>query len=85
MFLVRRPFFFFLFFFLFFFFVSRLVRFALTSGHVGGFGARNGVLTARLLGQGCRCRRLRRAFSEIYRWHFDLVSKYNVGLKTLLL
>ena len=28
---------------------------------------------------------LRKAFLKFYRRHFDLVSKYNVGLKTLLL
>ena len=28
---------------------------------------------------------LRKAFSKFYRRHFDIVSKYNVGLKTLLL
>ena len=26
-----------------------------------------------------------RHFQNLYRWHFDLVSKYNVGLKTLRL
>ena len=41
------------------------------------------VLTAKLLRQGYRYK----AFSKFYRRHFDLlhVSKYNVGLKTLLL
>ena len=29
--------------------------------------------------------KLREAFSKFYRRHFDIVSKYNVGLKTLLL
>ena len=29
--------------------------------------------------------KFRKAFSKFYRRHFDLVSKYNVGLKTLLL
>ena len=29
--------------------------------------------------------KLRKAFSNFYRRHFDLVSKYNVRLKTLLL
>ena len=29
--------------------------------------------------------KLRKAFSKFYRRHFDIVSKYNVGLKTLLL
>ena len=46
---------------------------------------RNKVLTAKLLRQGYRDHKLRKAFSKFYRRHFDLVSKYNVGLKTLLL
>ena len=40
---------------------------------------------AKLLRQGYRYHKLRKAFSKFYRRHFDLVSKYNVGLKTLLL
>ena len=34
---------------------------------------------------GYRYHKHRKAFSKFYRRHFDLVSKYNVGLKTLLL
>ena len=43
------------------------------------------VITAKLLRQGYRYYKLRKAFSKFYRRHFDIVSKYNVGLKTLLL
>ena len=43
------------------------------------------VLTAKLLRQGYRYHKIRKAFSKFYRRHFDIVSKYNVGLKTLLL
>ena len=43
------------------------------------------VLTAKLLRQGCRYHKLRQVFSKFYRRHFDIVFKYNVGLKTLLL
>ena len=39
----------------------------------------------RLLRQGYRYHKIRKAFSKFYRRHFDIVSKYNVGLKTLLL
>ena len=46
---------------------------------------RNKVLTAKLLRQGYRYHKLRKAFSKFYWRHFDIVSKYNVGLKTLLL
>ena len=49
-----------------------------------GFNTRNKVLTAKLLRQGYRYHKRRKAFSKFYRRHFDLVSKYNVGLKTFL-
>ena len=42
-------------------------------------------LTAKFLRQGYRYHKLRKAFSKFYRRHFDIVSKYNIGLKTLLL
>ena len=38
-----------------------------------------------ILRQGYRYHKIRMAFSKFYRRHFDIVSKYNVGLKTLLL
>ena len=55
------------------------------SSHVDDFNTRYKVLTAELLRQGYRYREIRKAFSKFYRRHFDIVSKYNVGLKTLLL
>ena len=55
------------------------------SSHVDDFNTRYKVLTAKLLRQGYRYREIRKAFSKFYRRHFDIVSKYNVGLKTLLL
>ena len=66
-------------------YISQLIRFARVSSHVDDFNTRNNVLTAKLLRQGYRYHKLRRAFSKFYRRHFDIVSKYNVGLKTLLL
>ena len=55
--------------------------------HVHDFNteSRNKVLTAKLLRQGYRYHKFGKAFSNFYRRHFDIVSKYNVGLKTLLL
>ena len=41
-------------------------------------------LTAKLLQQGYRYYKLRKTFSRFYRNHYELISKYNVGLKTLL-
>ena len=66
-------------------YISELIRFARVSSHVDDFNTRNKVLTAKLLRQGYSYHTLRKAFSTLYRRHFDIVSKYNVGLKTLLL
>ena len=41
-------------------------------------------LTAKLLQQGYRYHKLRKTFSKFYRRQYELISKYNVGLKTLL-
>ena len=50
------------------------------SSHVDDFNIRNKVLTAKLLRQGYRYHKFRKAFSKVYQRHFDLVSKYYVGL-----
>ena len=63
-------------------YISQLIRFARVSSHVDDFNTRNKVLTAKLLRQGYRYHKLRKAFSKFYRRHFDIVSKYNVGLKS---
>ena len=52
------------------------------SSHVADFNARNKSLTAKLLQQGYRYHIW--TFSKFYRRHYELVSKFNVGLKTLL-
>ena len=54
------------------------------SSHVADFNARNKCLTAKLLQQGYRHYKLRKTFSKFYRRHYELVSKFNVGLETLL-
>ena len=66
-------------------YISQLIRFARVSSDVDDFNTCNKVLTAKLLRQGYRYHKLRKAFSKFYRRHFDIVSKYNIGLKTLLL
>ena len=40
--------------------------------------------TAKLLQQGYRYHKLRKTCSKFYRRHYELISKFNVGLKTLL-
>ena len=66
-------------------YISQRIRFARVSSHVDDFNTRNKVLRAKLLRQGYRYHKIRKAFSKFYRRHFDILSKYNVGLKTLLL
>ena len=66
-------------------YISQLIRFVRVFSHVDDFNTRNKVLTAKLLRQGCRYHKIRKAFSKFYRQHIDIVSKCNVGLKTLLL
>ena len=65
-------------------YISQLIRFARVSSHVTDFNTRNKLLTAKLLNRGYRYHKLRKAFSKFYRRHSDLVSKFNVGLKSLL-
>ena len=65
-------------------YISQLIRFARVSSHVADFTARNKSLTAKLLQQDYRYHKLRKTFSKFYRRHYELVSKFNVGLKTLL-
>ena len=60
--------------------ISQLIRFARVSSYVIDFNTRNKLLTAKLLNQGYRYHKLRKAFSKFYRRHSDLVSKFNVGL-----
>ena len=64
--------------------ISQLIMFARVCNHITDFKARNKCLTANILRQGCRFHKLRKTFSKFYRRHYGLISKYNVGLKTLL-
>ena len=52
--------------------------------HDSDFNTRIELLTAKLLNQGYRFHKLRKAFLKFFRRHFDLVSKFNIGLKSLL-
>ena len=66
-------------------YISQLIRFARVSSHVDDFNTLDKVLTTKLLRQGYRYHKIRTAISKFYQRHFDIVSKYNVGLKTILL
>ena len=64
--------------------ISQLIRFARVSSHVADFNDRNKSLTAKVIQQDYRYHKLRKTFSKFYRRYYELVSKFNVGLKTLL-
>ena len=51
---------------------------------VADFNTRNKLLTQKLLKQGYRYHKLRKTFSKFYRRYYDLISKFQVGLKSLL-
>ena len=61
-------------------YISRLIRFARASSNVSDFNCRNKALAAKLLKQGYRYHKLRKAFSKYYRRHSEVVEKYNVSL-----
>ena len=50
-------------------YISQLIRFARVCNHVADFNARNKCLTAKLLQQGNRYRKLRKTFSKFDRRH----------------
>ena len=58
--------------------ISQLIRFARASLHVTDFNNRNKFLTAKLLRQGYRYHKLRKAFYIFYRRHVELIEKYHV-------
>ena len=65
-------------------YISQLIRFARASSYVADFNIRNKLLTQKLLKQGYRYHRLRKIFSKFYRRYYDLISKFQIGLKSLL-
>ena len=64
-------------------YISQLIRFARASSIVADFNTRNKLLTQKLLKQGYRYHKLRKTFSKFYRRYYDLISKFQVGLKSL--
>ena len=64
--------------------ISQLIRFTRVSSHVTDFNALNKILTGKFLHQGYRYHKLQKTFSKFYRRHYELVSKFKVGIKFLL-
>ena len=65
-------------------YISQLIRFAKASSYVTDFSIRNKLLTQKLLKQGYRYHKINKTFSKFYRRYYDLISKFQLGLKSLL-
>ena len=65
-------------------YISQLIRFASVCSNIDDFNKRNLFLTTKLLKQGYRYHKIRKAFSKFYHRHSELIVKYNIGWKTLL-
>ena len=65
-------------------YISELIRFARASSNVADFNTRNKLLTQKLLKQGYWYHKLRKTFSKFYKRYFNLISKFQVGLESLL-
>ena len=66
-------------------YISQLIRLARVSSHVADFNTRNKLLTQKLLKQCYWYQKLRKTFSKFYRRYYDLISKLQIGLKSLFL
>ena len=65
-------------------YISQLIRFARASSYVADFNTRNKLLAQKLHKQCYRYHKLRKTFSKSYRQYYDLISKFQIGLKSLL-
>ena len=65
-------------------YISQLIPFARVCSNVNDLNNRNLSLSAKLLKQGYRYHKIRKAFSKFYHRHSESIVKYNIGLKTLL-
>ena len=65
-------------------YISQLIHFARVSSYVTDFNTRNKLFTQKLLKQGYRYNILRKTFSKSYRRYYDLILKFQVGLRCLL-
>ena len=65
-------------------YISQPIRFARASSYVADFNTCNKLLTQKLPKQGYRYHKLGKTFSKFYRRYYDLISKFQVGLKSLL-
>ena len=64
-------------------YISQLICFARVSSHVADFNTRNKLLNQKLLNQGYWYHKLCKTFSKFYRRYYDMISKFQIGLKSL--
>ena len=64
--------------------MSQLIQFNRSSSHVAYLNTRNKLLTQKLLKQGYLYQKLCKTLSKFYRRYYDLISKFQIGLKSLL-
>ena len=65
-------------------YISQLIRFARASSHVTDFNTRYKLFTQKHLKQGYLYHKVRKTFSKFHRRYYDLISEFQVGLKSLL-
>ena len=65
-------------------YISQLIRFARASSHVADFNTGNKLLSQKLLKHGYQYQKLCKTFYKFYRRYYDLISKFQIGLKSLL-
>ena len=63
---------------------SQLIRFVRATSHVADFNTHNKLLTQKLLKQGYQYHKLHKTFSKFYLRYYDLISKFQVRLKSLM-
>ena len=65
-------------------YISQFICFARASSYVADFNTGYKLLSQKLLKQGYRYPKVRKTFSNFYRLYYDLISQFQVGLKSLL-
>ena len=65
-------------------YISHLIRFARASSNIGDFNTCNKLLAQKLLKQDYQYHKLGKTFSKFYRRYYDLISKFQIGLRSLI-
>ena len=65
-------------------YISQIIRFARASSYVADFNTQNKLLTQKRFKQGYRYHKLRKTFSKFNIRYYNLISKFQFGLKSLL-